>query len=31
MKDAGIQKYAMGNFKKFWMIKDINVSSQIHD
>ena len=31
MEDAGIRKYAMGNFTKFWMTKDRNVSSQIHD
>ena len=31
MEDAGIRKYAMENFTKFWMTKDRNVPSQIHD
>ena len=31
MKNAGTQKYAIGNFKIFQMTEDRDVSSQIHD
>ena len=31
VKDAGTQKYAIGNFIKFQMTDDRDVSSQIHD
>ena len=31
VEDAGIQKYAIRNFRKFQMIEDRDVSSQIHD
>ena len=31
VEDARTQKYAIGNFRKFQMTKDRDVSSQIHD
>ena len=31
VKDARTQKYAIGNFRKFQMTEDRDVSSQIHD
>ena len=31
LKDAGTQKYAIGNFRNFQMTEDRDVSSQIHD
>ena len=31
VKDAGTQKYAIGNFRKFQITEDRDVSSQIHD
>ena len=31
VEDVGTQKYAIGNFRKFQMIEDRDVSSQIHD
>ena len=31
VEDAGTQKYAIGNFRKFQMTVDRDVSSQIHD
>ena len=31
VEDAGTQKYALGNFRKFQMTEDRDVSSQIHD
>ena len=31
LEDAGTQKYAIGNFRKFQMTEDRDVSSQIHD
>ena len=31
LEDDGTQKYAIGSFRKFQMIEDKDVSSQIHD
>ena len=31
VEDAGTQKYDIGNFRKFQMTEDRDVSSQIHD
>ena len=31
VEDAGTQKYAIGNFRKFQMTEDRDLSSQIHD
>ena len=31
LKAVGTQKYVIGNFGKFQMTKDMDVSSQIHD